>query len=83
MNIHEALGTAIRAKNKLVPVYWKNLAPGAQAWLLLYSSVSVSRGMPIPHGIDDWLFEFNFDKIFWFVCLGNKFTKVRNSASRT
>jgi hypothetical protein len=83
MNIHEALGTAIRAKIKLVPAYRKNLAPAAQVWLLLYSSVSVSRGMPIPHGINDSRFEFNFDKIFWFFCLGNKFTKVRNSASRS
>jgi hypothetical protein len=50
MNIHEALGTAIRAKNKLVPAYRNNLASGAQVWLLLHSSVSVSRGMPIPYG---------------------------------
>jgi hypothetical protein len=65
-DIREALSSAISSKNKLVPVYRKNLAPGAQVWLLLYSTASISRGMPIPYGIDQWQFNFDFDRVFWF-----------------
>lgn len=51
-DIREALDSRISSKNKLVPTYRKNLAPDAQVWLLLYSAVSISRGMPNQHGID-------------------------------
>jgi hypothetical protein len=75
-DIREALGSAISSKNKLVPTYRKNLAPGAEIWLLLYSSVAVSRGMPIPHGIEEWQFRSEFDRIFWFACLENRFVEI-------
>jgi hypothetical protein len=75
----EALGSRIRLKNKLVPAYRKNLAPGAQVWFLLYSTSSISRGMPIPHGIEDWDFEFDFDRVFWFVSLGLEFVELRRA----
>ncbi len=77
-DIRETLGSAISAKNKLVPAYRMNLARGAKVWLLLYSTASVSRGMPIPHGIEDWRFDFDFDRVFWFVCLGNEFAEIHN-----
>jgi hypothetical protein len=75
-DIRETLGHAINSKSKLVPTYRKNLAPGAKVWLLLYSTVSVSRGMPIPHGIDEWRFDFDFDNVFWFDCLENRFVEI-------
>jgi hypothetical protein len=80
-DIREGLGSIISLKNKLVPTYRKNLAPGAQAWLLLYSTSSISRGMPIPHGIDEWRFDFDFDRVFWFVCLENEYAEIRRAES--
>ena len=76
-DIREALGSRISAKNKRVPTYRKNLAPGAQIWLLLYSIASVSRGMPIPHGIDEWRLDFDFDRVFWFACLENRWVEIQ------
>ena len=76
-DIREALGSRISAKNKRVPTYRRNLAPGAQIWLLLYSIASVSRGMPIPHGIDEWRLDFDFDRVFWFACLENRFVEIQ------
>jgi hypothetical protein len=78
-DIHEALASSISAKNKLLPAYRKNLAPGAQVWLLLYSTVSVSRGMSIPHGIEEWRFSFDFDRVFWFTCLENQFVEIQSA----
>ena len=68
-DIWQSLESAIRDKNKLVPKYRGNLAPDAQVWLLLYSTPSVSRGLHIPYGIEDRQFEFDFDRVFWFVTL--------------
>lgn len=50
----------------LVLTYRKNLGPGSRVGLVLYSTVSVSRGMEIPHGIDKWRFDFSFDRVFLF-----------------
>jgi len=41
------------------------------------TKVSISHGMPIPHGIDDWRLDFDFDRVFWFVCLENRFVEIR------
>ncbi|MGA8676642.1 MAG: hypothetical protein WB621_15610 [Candidatus Acidiferrales bacterium] len=79
VDIREALGYAISAKNKLVPAYRKNLAPGAQIWLLLYSTAAVSRGMPVPHGIDEWRMDFDFDRVFWFASLKNLFVEIQRT----
>lgn len=78
-DIPEALDSIITSKNKLVSRYRRNLAPGAEVWLLLYSTASVSRGMPIPHGINEWRFEFNFDRVFWFTCLQNQFVEIQRA----
>jgi hypothetical protein len=77
-DIRSSLDSAISSKNKLVPAYRKNLAAGAQVWLLLYSTASVSRGLPIPQGVEEWRFDFDFDRVFWFVSLGNEFVELRN-----
>ena len=76
-DIREALGSIICSKNKLVPTYRKNLAPGAQVWLLLYSTASISRGMSIPHCIDQWRFDFDFDRVFWFASIENEFVEIQ------
>lgn len=78
-NIHEALTSRIAQKNKLLPTYRKNLAPGAQVWLLLYSTVAVPRGMEIPHGIEQWRFNFDFDRAFWFACLEQRSVEIRRA----
>jgi hypothetical protein len=78
-DIWESLDTAISEKNKLVPKYRGNLAAGAQVWLLLYSTASISRGLHIPHGIENRKFNFDFDRVFWFVSLGHKFVEIQNA----
>jgi len=78
-NIQEALTASINAKNKLVPTYRKNLALGAQVWLLLYCTFAVSRGMEIPYGIDQWRFNFAFDRVFWFTTCGDKFVEIQRT----
>ena len=75
----EALETAINEKNRLVPKYRTNLAPDAQVWLLLYSTASISRGLHIPHGIEDRKFNFDFDRVFWFVSLGDHFVEIQKA----
>jgi hypothetical protein len=83
-DIREALTSSITAKNRLVPTYRKNLAPGAQVWLLLYSTFAVSRGMEIPYGIEQWRFNSGFHRVFWFTTLGNKFVEIqRAEAAKT
>jgi hypothetical protein len=78
--IRTEVAAKIAAKNKLAPRYRANLPRGAQVWLLLYTRVTVSRSVPIPHGIEDWKFPFGFDRVFWFASLGNKV--VGNQADR-
>jgi hypothetical protein len=80
-NIREALASSINTKNGLLPAYRKNLAPDSHVWLLLYSTASVSRGMEIPHGIEQWRFNFDFDRVFWFTTLGNQFVEIQRAES--
>ena len=80
-DIHEVLVSTISKKNRLLATYRRNL-PGAQVWLLLYSTAAVSRGMPIPHGIEKWQFDSDFDRIFWFSSFENKFVEIQRSGAR-
>ena len=75
-DIQEALARSIGEKDRLVPAYQENLGLGARVWLLLYTTVDVARGMPIPYGIQDWRFRFAFDRVFWFDCLENRFVEA-------
>src|SRR5579885_1029642 len=59
----------IAAKDKLVPTYRSNLPDGAELWLLLYTGVTVARGVPIPNGAAAWRIPFRFDRVFWFAAL--------------
>lgn len=69
--IYPEIAAKIAAKNPLVPRYRINL-PGAELWLLLFSRVTVARSVPIPAGIEEWKFPFDFDRVFWFACLENR-----------
>jgi hypothetical protein len=77
--IRSQLGSRIRAKNDLLPKYRSNLPEGAAVWLLLYSRPNVSRSVPVPHGIEQWQFPFEFDRVFWFVILGNEVVDIQRS----
>jgi len=79
--IRTEIADKIAAKNKLVSRYRANLPTGAQVWLLLYSRVTVSRSVPIPFGIEEWRFPFEFDRVFWFASLENKVVDIRRTES--
>jgi len=70
--IYPEVAGKIAAKNPLVPTYRANLPTGAELWLLLFSRVTVARSVPIPAGIEEWRFPFDFDRVFWFACLENR-----------
>jgi hypothetical protein len=70
--INPEIVAKIAAKNPLVPRYRVNLPSGAGLWLLLFSRVTVARSLPIPAGIEEWKFPFDFDRVFWFACLENR-----------
>ena len=64
------LASCIAAKEEKLPAYRRNLPTGAQVWLLLHSGVTVARSIEVPHGISEWRFPFEFDRIFWLSFLG-------------
>ena len=80
-DIREQLACRLFAKNKFVPKYRATLPHGAPVWLLLYTTVTVSRSMPIPYGIDEWKFPFDFDRVFWFACLENQVVEIQRAES--
>lgn len=71
------LAYRIGDKNKRVKQYRDTLPEGYSVWLLIYSGIAVSRFMPIPHGIEEWTFPFEFDKAFWFDCLEGRIAEIR------
>ena len=77
--IYSELAAKIAAKNPLVPTYRENLPTDAELWLLLFSRVTVARSVPIPAGIGDCHFPFDFDRIFWFACLENKVVELQRA----
>jgi hypothetical protein len=79
--IRTEIANKIAAKNKLMSRYRANLPTGAQVWLLLYSRVTVSRSVPIPLGIEEWKFPFEFDRVFWFASLENGVLEIQRAES--
>jgi hypothetical protein len=73
--IYEQLASRISAKNKLLPTYRARL-PHSAIWLLLYSGVAVSRGVPIPHGLSERTFQFDFERVLFFSCLSNELVEI-------
>ena len=63
----DSLLTELQKKNKKVSTYRKCLPCGALVWLLLYTRPGVSRSVPIPYGIDEWRFPFDFERVFWLI----------------
>jgi hypothetical protein len=76
-DIRRQFAARITAKNKFVSRYRECLPRGAQVWLLLYTRVDVSRSMPIPYGIDEWRFPFDFEKVLWFTFLEKQIIEIR------
>jgi hypothetical protein len=79
--IRTEIAAKIAAKSDLLPSYRAQLPRGAQIWLLLFSRVTVSRSVPIPHGIEEWKFPFEFDRVFWFACLENEVVEIQRAES--
>jgi hypothetical protein len=79
--IHDLLAERISAKNKLLPIYRSNL-PNAPIWLLIYSCMEVSRGVPIPYGLGEWAFPFEFDRVFFFSSLDDAVVELRKGELR-
>ncbi len=79
--IPDLLTERIRAKNDLLPTYRSNL-PNSPIWLLIFSCMEVSRGVPIPQGLSEWAFAFDFDRVFFFSSLDNTVVELRNSQGR-
>jgi hypothetical protein len=71
----EQLCATIRSKNQLLPKY-RAKARGMPMWLLIYSDLSVSRGVPIPHTIAEWKFAFDFDKVLLFSGMDNRVFEI-------
>jgi hypothetical protein len=78
-DIRQQLAARIKAKNKLLPTYRRNLKEGAEVWLLLYTDASVARSMPIPFGIEEWEFPFDFDRVFWFTSLERAVVEIKRA----
>jgi hypothetical protein len=80
--IHQRLSDRIRAKNELFPIYRANL-PNAPIYLLIFSCIEISRGVPIVHGIEEWTFPFDFDRVFFFAGLDCQVVELRKNQSAT
>jgi hypothetical protein len=74
--IPQLLATAISDKNTRLPAYRTNL-PGVPIWLLIYSCAEVSRSVPLPHGINEWAFPFDFDRVLFFAVFENRVIEIR------
>jgi hypothetical protein len=73
------LASCIAAKEAKLPAYRQNLPSGAEVWLLLHSGVTVARSVEMPHGINEWRFPFEFDRIFWLSFLRPEFVEIRRA----
>jgi len=80
--IYEQLAFRISAKNKLLPRYRAKL-PHSAIWLLVYSSVTLSRGVPIPHGMSKWTYPSDFEKVLFFSCLDAETVEIPKGDSQT
>jgi hypothetical protein len=78
-HVYEQLDLRIAEKNSRLPTYRRNLGEGAAVWLLLYSDMTVARGMSVPHGIDERGFKYDFDHVFWFLCFGSEVVELKRA----
>jgi hypothetical protein len=82
-DIRPQLAARISSKDKLVPTYRANLPAGARVWLLLYTGVTVARSMMIPAGIEEWTFQFRFERVFWYAALEGQFAEIQRAEAAT
>lgn len=61
----DQLADRIKAKSKLLPKY-RMSSFGAPVWLLIASGVTVSKCVPAPSDVEQWVIESDFDKILLF-----------------
>jgi hypothetical protein len=73
------LSSCIAAKDVKLPEYRRNLPDGAEVWLLLHSGVTVARSVEVLHGVNEWRFPFEFDRVFWFSFLGPEFVEIHRA----
>src|SRR5437660_522773 len=73
------LASCIAAKDTKLPAYRKNLPDGAEVWLLFHSGVTVARSVEVPHGINEWGFPFEFDRVFWLSFFGPEVVEIRRA----
>jgi hypothetical protein len=73
------LASCVAVKDTKLPAYRKNLPDGAEVWLLFHSGVTVARSVEVPHGINEWKFPFEFDRVFWLSFLGPEFVEIRRA----
>ncbi len=74
-DIYEQLASRINEKNNRLGAYRANL-PNVPIWLLIYTGVAVSRGMSIPHGIEQWKQPFGFERVLFFSCLEREVVEI-------
>ena len=60
-DIFDQIRARIVEKNRLAQTYRAKLPAGSQVSLLLWSAVTVSRGLPIPHGLEHLAVPFEFE----------------------
>jgi hypothetical protein len=82
-DIRPQLAARISAKEKLVSTYRAHLPEDAKVWLLLYTGVTVARSMMIPHGMEEWKFPFQFDRVFWYADLEKQFAEIQRAEAAT
>jgi len=73
------VASSISAKETKLPAYRKNFPSGAQVWLLLHSGVTIARSVEMPHGLNEWRFPFEFDRVFWFSFLEREFVEIHRA----
>jgi hypothetical protein len=69
--IHPLFAKRISEKNARLPTYRANL-PDTPMILLIYSSAGVTRHVEIVHGMEEWEFAFDFDRVLFFSVLYNR-----------
>ena len=75
----EQLMRKIKEKNELLPTYRVN-APNSPIWLLIISGPSIARGIPLPYDVEEWKFEFDFEKVLFFSGMDNRVIEIRRVA---
>lgn len=80
--IFDQIAQQISAKSRLVPTYRANLPAASKMWLLLWSALTVSRGLPVPHGLDKWSVPFDFDRVFFCSLLDAQVIELARAGTR-